>query len=276
MKNPRVDLREDLREILTNITDRPDIFLHGLGRYYGLGPMHILEALGVPVPNIDVSGSLSLGRIVPGVDSATAVSNNPHDKFGRTMMDILGPVGAMGFNLWKAMESSDPDIWKKWERALPVAMKNASRAGRWIARGEETSSTGAALLEFDPYDPEQQAEVIAQLFSFTPTRLGQTYDLALAQNEAKRYWMSRRKVIMHHFGYARMLNDQEGISDARKAVRDFNRTVPDNQLRITGKDLANSLKTRRRIKRNAENQLPDQKRYRQLYEEKIDLYPESK
>lgn len=276
MKNPRVDLREDLREILTNITDRPDIFLHGLGRYYGLGPMHILEALGVPVPNIDVSGSLSLGRIVPGVDSATTVSNNPHDKFGRTMMDILGPVGAMGFNLWKAMESSDPDIWKKWERALPVAMKNASRAGRWIARGEETSSTGAALLEFDPYDPEQQAEVIAQLFSFTPTRLGQTYDLALAQNEAKRYWMSRRKVIMHHFGYARMLNDQEGISDARKAVRDFNRTVPDNQLRITGKDLANSLKTRRRIKRNAENQLPDQKRYRQLYEEKIDLYPESK
>lgn len=274
MKNPRVDMREAIRSLLVQLTDKPDIIMHGLARYYGLGPLNVLSALGIPVPNLDVSGSLSLGRIVPGAESLTQQTNNPNEKFGRMIVDILGPVGAIGFNMWKALESNDPDVWKKWERAMPIAMKSASRSVRWMARGEETDRTGAQILDFDPYDYEQQAEKVAQFFGFTPTRLNQQYDVSYAQNEARRYWMARRTILLQHFGYAQMARDQEAISDVRAAIRDFNRTAPDSHLRITGKDIAISLKQRRRLKRLSEEGLPTQKRYRRLFEETGRLYPE--
>lgn len=276
LKNPRVDTRLAIRELLTSITDSPDIFLHGLGRYYGLGPMHVLEALGIPVPNVDVSGSLSLGRIVPGLEQGMGDTRNPNEKFGRVLVDVLGPVGAIGFNLWKALESSDPDTWKKWERAMPIALKSASRSVRWMARGEETASTGAQILNFDPYDYEQQAEKVAQFFGFTPTRMNQKYGMVMAQEEAKQYWMARRSILLSHYGYAMLTHDQQGISDVRAAVRDFNRTAPDNKLRITGKDIALSIKQRKRIKRLTEQGVPAQKRYRQLAGEVAELFPENK
>ena len=94
MKNPKVETRELLRELLLNLTDRPDIFLYGLGRYYGLGPLHVFEALGIPVPNVNIGGSLSLGRIVPGVQPGLEESRSPDAKFGRVVMDILGPIGS--------------------------------------------------------------------------------------------------------------------------------------------------------------------------------------
>lgn len=273
MKNPKVQLRDDLRELLLNITDRPDIFMHGLGRYYGLGPLHILEALGVPIPNVDISGSISLGRAVPGLQSATQESRNPDEKFGKTMIDIMGPVAAMGYNLWKMVESNDPDTWKRYERAMPIAMKNASKAIRYSVRGQETLSDATSFMKFDPQDPEQMGEVVAQGLGFTPQRLRAKYELRASQEEARRYWLTRRATIMQMYGYAQLT--REGRADAKKALRKYNTSVPDPRLKIRQSDIMKSLKQRRYRKSEIEAGRPTEKRLQNLYHGKERLYPEA-
>ena len=274
MKNPKVELRDDLRELLLNITDRPDIFMHGLGRNYGLGALHVLEALGVPIPNVDISGSLSLGRTLPGLEEATRETRNPDEKFGAVMIDIMGPVAAMGYNLWKMVESNDPDTWKKYERGLPIAMKNVSKAIRLHSREQETLRGGIPFVEFDPSNPDEMAEIVAQSLGFTPSRLSAKYELRASQEEARRYWLTRRATIMQIYGYAATTKNREGIADAKKAVRVFNNSVPDARLRIRQKDITKSLKQRRHRKQQIEAGRPIEKRMRGLFDEKKALFPE--
>jgi hypothetical protein len=64
-KDPHTQIRTDLRELVNEFTSHPDLILHGLSSTsFGLAPLG--EAMGWPVPNLDLSGSLSMGRVIPG------------------------------------------------------------------------------------------------------------------------------------------------------------------------------------------------------------------
>jgi hypothetical protein len=274
MKNPRVDLRADLRELLVHITDHPDMLMHGLGRYYGLGPLHLLSALGVPVPNVNIAGSIGMGRITPGLDDAMRQARTPEEKFGRTLVGVMGPVGAMGYNIWKAVESNDPDTWKRFERAMPIAMKAASKALRVGSRGEETLKGGANFMDYDLEDPEQLVELATQMIGFNPTRMAQKYEMLIAQRTAAEYWHMRRSVVMANLGYAIAINDREGIADARKALRKYNASVSHRTLRITSADIRRSMKARKGARRKIESGQPRRKRDRAIYHQVGEQFPE--
>ena len=265
MKNPRVDLKQALREWLAEYTDRPDLFLYGLGRYYGLGPLHLLKGAGIPVPNVDISGSLSLGRIVPGLRGAMESGDrNPEEKFGRTISDALGPVFAIGYNLWRAVESNEPDTWKKWERTLPTAFRNVSRSLRLTLRGTERTRDNVDLIEFDKTDPQQVAELMGMLFSFTPTRLRQVYERRRTIKEVQMYWMTRRAVLLDQLAFAVFAKNRKAEQDVKDAIREYNKGVPHPKLRITPQDRSRSLRTRRRRKKRIEAQFLAERRLQPL------------
>jgi len=97
LKEPHLDTRksllefakEDLGEFLGILKEQPDLLTHGLGRYYGLGPLSALAALGAPIPYVDISGSVSMGRYIPGVEELLANERDPDAKFGRTVAAAL-------------------------------------------------------------------------------------------------------------------------------------------------------------------------------------------
>lgn len=275
MKDPRVDIRGDIRELISTMTDRPDLIMHGLSRYYGLGGLHVLEALGVPIPNTDVSGSLSLGRIIPGIEGATDMEASANDKIAKVVTDAMGPVAAIGFNFWKAMESNDPDQWKRWERALPTSMKNASKAMRFAAREQETNQSGAMIESFDMHNMGYRLDVAAQAMGFTPTRLAQEYEARGAVEDIKVYYMTRRKLLLDSFSFMRVNKDKEGLADVRAAIRDFNTNVPYGPLRITSETLINSLKARYRGIQKFERKIAPSKMMEELYRDSFsNQYPE--
>lgn len=273
VKDPRVDLRSDLRELAGTLTDQPDLVMHGLARYYGLGPVHLLALFGAPVPQTDITGSLSAGRVIPGTADLLGNERNPDKKFGRTMAEVLGPVVGMGYGFWKALESDDPDKWKVWERALPTALQGASKSLRrsslqaagFQGRGEETFRGGGSVAEFDPHNSEQRAENIAQALGFATTRVNQRFELRASQESLKQYWTTRRAMVMENFAYALMSQDQEAIADARRALVRFNKEIPSPALAIRRDSLTKSIKQRFKRAELREQGIPNEKAFQFLY-----------
>ena len=275
MKDPQVDLRADLRELAMTITDEPDMVMHGLSRYYGLGPLHLLETMGVPVPNVDISGSISAGNVLPGTSAFTSQSRDPNAKLGRFMVDVFGPVAGMGYNTWRAATDSDPDVWKRWERAMPSALKGLSKGLRRGSREEETYRGGGQLAVFDPHDLEARAENLAQMLGFATTRVNQRLEADFRIQNTKQYWALHRAMVMEDVAYAYMSGDPEAYSDSINAVHTFNASVPDPMLQVQGKQLQQSLKQRFRRSSLRELGLPSERLYLRLVQSMRELYPET-
>ena len=275
MKDPRVDLRNDLRELANEISDRPDLIMHGLSRYYGLGPLHLLNMFEIPVPNVDISGSISAGRVLPGVEDLTSVERDPSAKLGRVMADVFGPVAAIPYQIWRAALDTNPDTWKVWERTFPSAIKNASMAARRGWEGEEKFRGGGVVAQFDAHDPEQRAELLAQFFGFATTRINQRYESDFAIENMKQYWTIRRAMVMENVAYARMGGDPEGIKDAMDAMHRYNESTPDGALRINVTQLLRSLKQRFRRASLRERGIPSELLFRRISLAMRELYPET-
>ncbi len=275
MKDPKVETRILLRELIQEFDDNPDKYMHGFGRYLGLGPLHIFAALGIPVPQADVTASLSMGRVIPGLEDMLAPTRDPEKRFARTIVEMGGPVMGMGWNFYRWATTDEPNAWKAAERTLPAALKNVSKAIRLQTYGREINRSGATIAEFEPGSAEQQAELAALALGFAPTRLNQKYELLAAQEEARRYWLTNRARLLEHYSYAVIVNDREGIADAKKAIRDFNRTAPVPQLRIQNKNMSQSIKIKRSKVRKMEAGQPDQRMFRGLYRDVQQAFPEA-
>lgn len=248
--------------------------MHGLSRYYGAGPAHLLNLFDIPL-HVDTSGSLSAGRVIPGTEEFNTQERDPNAQLGRFMVDAFGPVAGMGYNVWRAAVDENPDTWKKWERAMPAAMKGMSTALRRGYKGEEKFRGGGTIAEFDPHDTVHRAELIAQFLGFATTRVNQRFESDFSIERMKRYWAIRKALVMENVAYARMGGDREAMADAAKAMQKFNESVPDAVLRIRGDQLQRSLRQRFRRASLRERGIPSELLYRRIVRAMRDLYPET-
>jgi len=273
MDDPKTELRDDIRELTLSLTNSPDTVMHGLSRSYGLGAFHLLEAFGWDVPSVDVSGSLSAGRMIPGTDSFLGNEKDPNAKFGRTVAEAGGPVLGVPFAIWKAMQSNDPDTWKTWERALPVAIQSGSKALRRGMRGEESYRGGGAVAKFDPHNMHDRIELISQALGFSTTRVNQRLEQRNSQEDMKRYYTLRRTLVLENYAYAIMTKDKAAIDASLKAIRTFNKTVPAKGAAIGFDTLVRSIKQRYQARSLREQGRPREDFFVRDFIQKSELYP---
>lgn len=261
-KNPKVDSRLEIRKFVNELGVNPDLAMHGLGREYGLGPLHALELAGIPVPNMDVSGSLSMGRVVPGLEG---LMKPGQDIVGETAKDALGAAVAIPIGLLEAANDPNPDTWKKWEKVMPSAMKSMSRAIRWGIRGEETTYSGARIAEFDVTDPQDFAEIVAQGLGFRNSQLAEEQEKDFMQRDLERFYATRKSMLFAAMDYARRSGDREALADARKRITEYNQTVPFASMKIRGSEIRQSAIDRAKRRGKQEAGLPENRRYTGLY-----------
>lgn len=275
------DFERTLRELMVDYgaadAVSPDLLLHGASRY-GFGVNAAANGLGLPLPRVDLSGSLSMGRIIPGLKAGlNPGSGFANDAVGEVVSEIAGPVFGVPFNMYQSLidhnlPAEDP---KRWERALPRALKAASVASRHLAEQRERDRTGATVMSWDPNDLNDQADILLGLgLGFQPTKLKQTWDYVRAQKEVQDYWKGQRAILMSELYRAHRLRDKEGKGDALEAIRRFNEEAPDKALKITSESLRNSLQTRTRARRMKEQNIPREKFLRGVSQGVDRLYPE--
>ncbi len=271
--DPLTESRVALRALAQEIGANPDFIMHGLGKNYGLGPLHVLEAFGVPVPNVDISGSLSSGQIIPGTSEFLAQQQDPDAKLGRTVAQVLGPVAAVPITFFQAMSSSSTDQWKRWERTMPSALKSLSAGARRWTRGEESFNGGGAVVTFEPNNMEHRMENVAQALGFSNARISDRYELKASQEYMKQYWSTRRTTVMENYGLAILSGDATSQAQAGKAVRQFNESVPAPALRISAQALRRSVQTRFGRVALRERGLPHETAFLELFLKREGLFP---
>jgi len=237
VSDPLVDMEKDFREMMTGIGVSPDLLLHGASRHTG----------GI----FDLSGSLSMGQVIPGIEGLSDVVTGRRDfaqGLESAVEDVSGPLFAVPLQMMRAMASKSPDRWRETEKMLPKALSNISKAIRRGTRGYETSYSGADILalDYDPTDPIHMAELIGQALGFVPTRVSEEMDKRWAMKQSHLYWSARATHLRMQHNVARKAEDREAIADVKEAIRRFNQQVPNGEYRITGKELSDSWKAKKR------------------------------
>lgn len=264
---PMTDLRLEAREILGELTnpDTADLIMHGVSRKYGLGPLHLAQLAGVPVPNVDLSASLSLGRLLPAGPEYLrdlAYGKDGTEALQEMTVNAAGAAFAIPLSILQMLGDNHPDRWKTYERALPTFMKHAVKAYRYWTEGEDYGRTGESVVEFDKHNPVEFAEIIAAGAGFPPERLSREKQMRWNLVEHERFYNARRQIIKHDYIWHRWLHpDARMLEEAEKALQSFNASAP-GRLRITKKELADYRKSRLGTIRRKESGKPTSRRMR--------------
>ena len=265
-KDPKSDIRNDIRELVGNLGLDPDLFMHGTSRV-GFGSAALGEMMGVPIPAVDLSGSLSMGRIVPGVEPLFGREGD----FNSRVMGVANDAGGAGVSavngLLQAIADDNPDTYKRWERAMPASFKSISQAYRWARDGGVTGYSDEVQVSMDPEDPQDLAEIVARGLGFRPTRVAKEQELLWSQRVHAQYYATRRGMLLKQFDHARVTRDREALADVKKAIRAYNASVPVGGLKISSKDIKRSQQRREQNRKTLERGLPIHRRETQLYRE---------
>jgi hypothetical protein len=247
-------IRQELREFVQSVDGDPQLAARGLGHN---------------IAGFDVSRSLGFGRFVPGTDALSHPRDSVAETVGVLMLDAAGATGGyINFGLEFAFGNKPPAEALK---RLPGGLGNIYTAYRWSEEGV-TTPLGALVthdLETGKIRDLTADEIFGKALGFNPTIVSQNREIAFAQYDRKIYWDARRGRLLDDAWRARWQGDQEAQADVRKAITEYNSSVPAEyrSLRITGADLAQSRQTRQRIKRAQELQSTPQRRFKKLYED---------
>lgn len=273
--NPQMFIRRMLVEYAGGTA--PDVLLHGASRV-GFGIPAALNGLGIPAGSADLSGSLSMGRLVPGLAvGLKADTSNFTEMLGDLTREIAGPVLGVPFALYQSivdhtLPADDP---KRWERAMPRALRDVTRSSRYLAEQRERDTRGSTVVQFDPNDLSDQMDALSVGMGFRPTQVTRQWDAIEAQREVQMYWKGQRKLLMDSYARARRLNDVEGTQDARTAIKEFNSEVPYAKMKITQDSLQKSLKARKREREAKESRTPVAKGLQGVSRDTQALFPEA-
>lgn len=238
--NRKIDVKYELKKLIKEFVDTtyvsPDAFLHGASRY-GFGIL----------PWADMSGSISMGRLVPGTDIPTKIATGIdwNDAVAQAVTDAGGATSTLVMRMLQGMASRDPDTWRRLERAAPMSMAQALSASfRWYARGGEQDSSGATIYSFDTNDPWQAAEIATKALGFAPRELNRAKDDIYTRRDFARFYAIRRDMLLDAMNDAYLYNDQHAKTQAMEAIRKFNKESPTRGYKITGDQIRESIRNR--------------------------------
>lgn len=246
----RVSIREAAYELARDVVDAaPDLGL-------GVTPRNIMHGLttNIPLPgggSVDLSSSMSLGNVVPGMGGIDKLGGKAEDQF---LTGLLGPLGRRAQEFMNLFQESQP--WeKRYALVIPSALGNVIKAAQDTPR---FYSGGRIMV--DPRTGEVKdlttGETIFQAMGFAPSDVAARQELHYMQKEFGDYWMSRRNLLLAQVWEARLQKNQDAIHDTLQAVRDFNSSVPAAGLRITSETLSSSMKHRQQGAQRDERGLP--------------------
>jgi len=229
----------------------PDLVMHGGSRYM-FGIPAVADMIGVPMANTDLGGSISMGRMIPGIEPLIGQEGEIGQRLAKGGQELGGAVLSVPINIIRAIGDDNPDTLRKWEKAMPSVARNFSKAYRFARDEADTMPNGAKIVEFDLEDSHHRSEIFQQAMGFPPTRGQVEKEKYYMVKEVVRYWNTRRSSLLELWDHTRRIQDREGLRVVKEAVRDFNSTVPFKGFAITGKTVAQSLKNRIRERKMLE------------------------
>jgi hypothetical protein len=231
--NVRAELKKFIGETLerTGINDASDYFMHGLSRNaFGLG--------------LDISGSLSLGRVIPGTGLLRSwrSSDRPESSVLYAEREALGPVLGYPLLLMNTALSNDPNTIRKWRTLAGTAASNILDAYEIARHGGVTDATNAFVWRFDPAEARKVIALAGHAAGFPIAEVNRRREELRLIAENVGYWSQRRSDLMRQFNYARDFRNREGMADVTRRIHEFHRNKPHMIPGIGDKDMERSVR----------------------------------
>lgn len=261
------DLQNAMREFLVEWTEDPELsdsILFGASRK-GFGIGSLMELMGVPFPNVDISSSVGIGQINP-VPIMPFLKSSPDSAIADAAKGVAGIPFGLAFSGFEAAQATyqsvagsnlplgtaldyamgDPNVVNAWLKFIPRAVANAGRAFWSASEGGVLSRTGSKVIQFDVEDTDHMAELIGMGLGFNPVRLSQAWDEIAMKQEFITYWDTRRQVLIRQFAESVRRQDGELKAQVIAAIKAFNRELPkEAKLKhINSETLMTSLRER--------------------------------
>jgi len=275
LKNPKTQIRRELREHLEELGANPDLILHGLSQdSFGWG--HVGELTGIPIPHLDVSRSVGMGDVLPLTEVPSMfLQAEPNDILVAAATDAAGASGNLTEQFYRNLLSDEQSDWRKAERLLPfVAAKNAMKAVRLATQGKEQTRSGDVIAEFDPHDLRDQLELIGQGLGFSPSRLTLGWEREIAQRDMIQYYKVQQEALLRQVDWAFLQEDREAKADALAAIRKYNEQVPQPEMKLGTQAIKDSLRSYLQKQAISEFGLAAEKKYRRLRQDVEQSYPD--
>ena len=270
-KDPKTSARLELRELIRNLNEMPyvDMFIPN-------DPNIAMHGLSSNLGGFDISGSLSMGQMIPGTE-VLSTEQDADKAVSQSLQNVSGALGNVAFNIYHALGSNEPNTWRTYERLMPSIIKDASRAYRYATTGKETDTSGATIAEFDPTNWNDRILIAGQAAGFPLTKVNTEREKQFLSRDVVNYYAARRTTLFAEYQWALNEGDGEAISAVRDSIQKYNDSVPHPALRITGTDLQRAIQQRQRTKRRKEVGIPVENRQLPLYrgmEERFEPAPE--
>lgn len=228
-------------------------------------PDWVLKGASHNVFGLDLSGSLSQGRAIPGID-ALAMEGNFNDR----LANAAGDVGGAGFSIilqfMKSLASNDPDVWRRFQRAWPQAVQAMVDGGQMLSGGKALDAQGRPIVDVS------KGDALMRTLGFQLTNVAQDKGKRFAQQDTAQFWLTRRAYVMGVWELAVEGHDNNWREKAMSALRDYNNEVPDAQLKITAQQLRQSMMSRVKGDTMVSQGLPANRNLTQTYNRVGGLY----
>jgi len=248
--NRRFNVRKETREFLTDLGLNPDLMMLGISSE-SFGLSYLGRAAGIPIPEVDIQGSLSFGRPLGFTEGLAPPGPVDTDReFMQLAEGVGGAVAAIPMNWFRAMHSDSPNTLKRVEMAMPSFARNITRAVRYAAEGEESTMSGAFLAEIPRSSVSDVGGLMLQAFGFAPSDVNRARRARWASKEVEIYYKARKTELLGRLNWAHT-KDRRMIKAALDDITAYNREVPYHELRIKQTSIQTSRK-RFMVKRRRE------------------------
>lgn len=273
-KNPYSDLRTDARKFLKDMGANPDLVLHGTARWLP----EYLHSAGVPMPDIDMSSSISMGRILPFTESLKQIGSggSTNDLIASLSTSGTGALGTGMYRMLQGITSNEQWNMKRAEKLLPTFASNASKAVRQARNGGEYVRSGEPyerqISAFNVHDTRDQIALTAQAFGFPLARTNRGWEAYIAEKQVISYWTFRQTSLLRDFNVALDMKDKEAIAQAKKNIISFNKSVPYPSMSLNYQSIISSRRSRVRQLSKSRQGMPNRTGYIPLARDAAEAY----
>ena len=193
----------------------------GFGEVIYKGPLQSI--LGIEIARRLGGGASPFSSPVAADDEASLLF--------KTMEVILGPVGAMAFNIEEAvdrLQREDVSFLRAIEIGMPLGVRNILKGIRYTEEETATSLAGLPIV-----DDIGKFQVFMQVMGFTPAEISRQFDLNNARVAINKDVLKKRLKIITKASIGMLHSDQDLIDEAEKERVAFNENFPTMPIKIS-------------------------------------------
>jgi hypothetical protein len=246
-KDPRTDTDKAFRDLFVELGADPNLLMDGLAGN-SMGFPYLGRALGMDLPSMDFSSSLSMGRIGffglipvdPILKGIQGTLSGP-DFVYRLAQETMGVVGTMGNGLLRTAFEKDDNALVFARLLMPQFLKQSMMALEAQNDKKITDLRGREVVRFDPNNSEHRAEILAMGLGVRPARMTHMTGAEYALLERGRYYAGLREGLVSAVARAQVKG--ESIDAALAQLVRVNNTLPAD-ARITKESIMAAVKDR--------------------------------